>query len=450
MRPTPTLVLLALALAPAFGGATSYGADPPRPSAEGLPAFQAPAEPPSEDAAAPPPVVEPEGPLSLYDAFSLALLHNPGLASFSWEVRASEARAVQAGKARNPELELRFTRLSLNNDDPTDDDVGRRVIVRQELELGGERARREDVARAERTLAERDYEAKRDEVASVVAMRFVALLGAQRRTAEIEQALEFGERAREQVAKLVETGAVAGLENHRSQQQVALLRMDLDGARADRDAARLAVAATWASSSPRFSEAVGDLERITELPELETVLALARRSPAVGRSDIDIERAHSALRLAKAGRVPDLTVGAGLRWDDSNNGQDYLFELEFDLPLFDRNQGAVLEGRNNVAKAQAARAAAEIETVEAVSELYHASRAAAARAVTLRDEVLPAARAALETVRIGFEGNAETPDNLFDALRDLARAEVDYAEELVKHQQLLAMLEGLLGQPLPD
>jgi cobalt-zinc-cadmium efflux system outer membrane protein len=440
MSPTAIVVLVALALA---------GGETPRPTAEDLPAFEAPAKPPEDPAPTPPPVVEPEGPLTLEDAWSLALLHNPELATFSWEVRASEARAVQAGKALNPELELRFTRLSLNNDDPSDDEVGRRVMLRQGLELGGERGRREELGRAETKLAQADYEAQREEVASEVARRFAALLGAERRNAAVVKAVELGERTREQVAKLVETGAVAGLETHRSRQQVALLRLELERARADRDAARLALSATWGSSTPRFTEAVGDLERITPLPELETVLALAREGPAVSRSASDLERSRSALRLAKAGRVPDLTLGAGVRWeDDSSRGNDYLFEVEFELPLFDRNQGSVQEGKHGVAKAEAARQAAEIDTVETASELYHAARAAGARATLLHDEVLPATRAALETVRIGFEGNAETPDNLFDALRDATRAEIEYADALVEHQQLLALLEALLGQPV--
>src|SRR5262245_55870264 len=51
---------------------------------------------------------EPTGTISLRDALAAALLHNPELAAFSSEVRAREARALQAGLLPNPELDTEF------------------------------------------------------------------------------------------------------------------------------------------------------------------------------------------------------------------------------------------------------------------------------------------------------------------------------------------------------
>ena len=442
----------AIGLALAGGGLASTGAGEPaetRPSPQDLPAFVAPAEPPREPAPEQP-VVEPEGPLTLRDAWALALLHSPDLAAFSWEVRASEARALQAGKALNPNLELRFTRLGTADAPDLLDDVSRRIVVRQELELGGKRQKREDLAEAERDTAEWEYRAKRDEVASLVSVRFVELLGAQRRVEAHTRAVEFCGSIRDQVAKLVETGAVRGLEIHRSRREVGLARVALEEALAARDAARFALAATWGNPTPRFTEASGDLEPIVALPDIAEILQLARSSPAVARSETDLARSRAALALAKSGRVPDLTVGGGVRWDDNADGRDYLLELQFDLPLFDRKQGDVLEGRTNVAKAEAERAQVEASSVQTIAELYHGARAAGARATVLRDEVLPAAQATVEAVRLGFETKAETPDNFFDARRELTRAEVDFIEALVEHHRLVALLEGLLGQTIPE
>jgi hypothetical protein len=46
--------------------------------------------------------VEPTGTITLRDALSAALLHHPELQAFSAEVRAREARALQAGLLPNP------------------------------------------------------------------------------------------------------------------------------------------------------------------------------------------------------------------------------------------------------------------------------------------------------------------------------------------------------------
>src|SRR3990172_9857657 len=50
---------------------------------------------PADDASPPATPPEPKGDLELREALSLALLHNPELASFSIEVRAAEARTLQ-------------------------------------------------------------------------------------------------------------------------------------------------------------------------------------------------------------------------------------------------------------------------------------------------------------------------------------------------------------------
>ena len=50
-----------------------------------------------------------ENPLSLRETLTLSLLQNPDLAAFSWESRAREADALQAGILPNPELSVDLT-----------------------------------------------------------------------------------------------------------------------------------------------------------------------------------------------------------------------------------------------------------------------------------------------------------------------------------------------------
>ena len=51
-------------------------------------------------------ISEPTGEVTLQHALALALLENPKLRSYSLEVRAAEARVLQAGLLPNPEIEL--------------------------------------------------------------------------------------------------------------------------------------------------------------------------------------------------------------------------------------------------------------------------------------------------------------------------------------------------------
>lgn len=397
-----------------------------------------------------PVAVEEAAPLVLEDALALALMHNPELQAFSWEARASEARALQARKLPNPELDLRYYSLGIPRGVEDIDAARRRVFLRQDLELGGKRGRRSDLAGAERDLAGWDYEIKRIEVAALVATRFAELLGAQHDLDATGRAVEFCEKMHDTVSTLVRTGALRSVELHQSARQLALVRIDMKASESELAAARFRLAATWGSRSPRFTSAVGDLEAIGPLPAVELVLERAQEGPVTARWDSELERAEAALALAKAERVPDLRAGAGIRWQEEIDQHDFIVDLEFSLPIFDRNQGNVLEGRHNREKALAERKAAEVATGEIVAELYYQLAAAETRAVVLRDEVLPAANAAFEAFRLGFEQDASAPGDLFDSRRDLTRAETDYAAALVEYHRTRNALESVVGRPLAE
>jgi cobalt-zinc-cadmium efflux system outer membrane protein len=441
----------AIGLAAALGCCWALASDPlpsPQEIAKDTPTFRAPAEPPGKEAPEETPAPEPVGPLALRDALALALMRNPELAVFSWETRASEARALQAKKVPNPELDVRVYRLGIPRGSIEPDDKRTRVVLSQVLELGSKRKRRFNLARTEHSLAEWDYEAKRVEVAAVVAARFVAVLGAQRRVESQRRFVEYFEAMYERVKGLVEVGSMRSVEIHQTQRQVGLARIDLRRAEAELSAARLRMAAAWGSQSPRFEEAVGDLEDVATYPDIDTVIQLARQGPAIARWDAELARSEAALAVAKSGRVPDIRAGAGVRWQEHTEDEDYLIDLEIDLPLFDRKQGDIREARYGMSRAEAGRRAAEAETADAIAEFYYLLVEADARRSTLHDDVLPAARATFEAHRLGFDSQAENLGDLLDARRDLARAEVDYTDALVDYHQAFVTLEGIVGQGL--
>ena len=247
---------------------------------------------------------------------------------------------------------------------------------------------------------------------------------------------------------LVDSGTLASVETHRVARRAGLARIELQEAEAELAAARFSLAAVWGSRSPLFTEAVGDLERLKPLPDLETVLELASDNPLASRWDLELARTNAALALAKSGRVPDVDLGAGVRWDAGTGEPDYLIDLEIDLPIFDLKRGDVREAQHDLARAQAGQRAAASAGSENVAVLYYEVVAAGSRSRTMADEVTPAALAAFEAFRIAFEATAENLEDLLDARRDLTRAEVDRAEALVDYHVAFATLEQAVGETI--
>jgi cobalt-zinc-cadmium efflux system outer membrane protein len=444
---------LFVALGVAFGSGHTKERPPdsfpdPRPVAQDIPSFVAPEKPPKSDDEREPLGPEPAEPLGLQDALALALTRNTELEMFSWDVRSSEARTLQAGKIPNPELDFRVYRLGIPRVNADPDDSRSRVILSQVLQIGGKRRREVLLGQAENQLAGWDYEAKRIKVATTVTGHFVAVLGAQQRMESNRRFVEHLEQMRDRVSTLVETGAMRALESHQVARQVGLARIDLQRAESELAIARFRLAATWSNESPRFTEAVGDLEQVVSVPEIETVIELAQSSPAIARWDAEFERGEAAVALAKARSVPDITVGGGVRWQENVDERDYLVDVEIALPIFDRKQGEIREAQFNMARSKAAKESAEAMSREMIAEFYYQMTASRTVSMTMAEEVVPSARAAVESLRRAVEVEPARLGDFLDARRDLARAEVEYTDALVEYHQALAGLEGIVGHSL--
>ncbi len=101
----------------------------PRQLGAGLPAYAAPQTLPSGALLHTMPADELRGTISLHDALTAALLRNPDLAAFSWEVRSREARALQAGLLPNPELAFEIENFGGTDDTVISEDFDKPVII---------------------------------------------------------------------------------------------------------------------------------------------------------------------------------------------------------------------------------------------------------------------------------------------------------------------------------
>ena len=58
--------------------------------------------------------------------------------------------------------------------------------------------------------------------------------------------------------------------------------------------------------SGRNTEVVGDLAQLPPVPDVDTLILMAQDGPAIERWELELARSEAALRLAKAGRIPEL------------------------------------------------------------------------------------------------------------------------------------------------
>lgn len=390
----------------------------------------------------------PTGELTLRQAFSLALLHNPDLAAFSWEVQAKEAEALQAGLLPNPELAIDLENFAGSGEFSGTDAAETTVTLSQLVELGGKRAKRREAAALVANLAGWDYETKRIEVLTDTANAFIVVLASQERLAQSTELAAVAERFFQTVKARVEAGKVSPVEQSRAQVALASARLENERSARSLAAARKSLAALWGEADSTFTRAVGALDVIETVPSLVQLAGQIERNPDVARWTAEERQRRAGLKLARADALPDLTVGLGVRNDQGSGDNALVAGISIPLPVFDRNQGGVAAARAALNKSRLEQQAVRSKTLASLAERYRDLTSAYAESMTLKEQILPAAASAFEAATLGYQAGKFGFLEVLDAQRSLFEVWGQYLEALTSYHQARAEVERLIGAPL--
>lgn len=404
------------------------------------------------DLGAPPPdgrpAEEPKGVLALRGALGAALTGSPELAAHSWELRAAEARALQAGLAPNPELEMEVSEVGGTGELKGIDAAEAGVSVSQLIEVAGKRLKRARVAALEGGLAGWDYETTRLNVLTATAKAFVAVLAAQERVGLREESVRLAEQVLKTAAERVRSGKVPPLEETKAKVLAATSRIELRQAKLALEAARKRLAANWGSTAPAFERVGGRLGEPASPPPLAELAEALAANPDLARWDAEDELRAATLELEKANARGDVTVGAGVSWFNEINEGALMAGVSVPLPLYDRNQGGIREARALLEKARAQRRAAQVEVRTALADAHEALASAFAEADSLQRDVLPAAQAAFRAADEGYRQGKFGYLDVVDAEQTLVEAKQKRIDALAAYHTAVADIERLIGRPL--
>ena len=200
------------------------------------------------------------------------------------------------------------------------------------------------------------------------------------------------------------------------------------------------------------------LELTTELgfrridPDIETLreAALAVR-PDIRAKRYTFSQRESDLKLAKAYRIPDVTIGAGYAVQGAqgpdNPGQVAL-NAGIPLPLFNRNQGGIRQAEVSLQSAEAD-LDKTVNRVENEVEVAYRNLLQSRRLVEAYfGEVLEDARSTFSIVERAYERGGATILDLLDAARTSRTIQQNYIEALFDYQHHLFQLESAVGQEI--
>lgn len=391
---------------------------------------------------------EPPSELSLPQALAYTLEHSPQLQPYASDIRAAEARTLQAGLRPNPELGFEIEDLGAGSGGPFSASQST-LSLSQLIELGGKRAKRIDAAERERDVAAWDFEVARADALAETARAFYTVLAAQERLRLSKHLLDLAGQAHGTVQTLVDAGKASAIELSRSQVEMGQLQVASDSAQRGLNAARIELTGRWANNSPIFTTAMGEFPSTFAPPEPASIQEVISDSAYLQRWRAERESRGANIAFARAQAKPDLTLILGARDSrETEKGGSLVLGFSIPLPLSNRNQGTIKEAEVLAEKASQQERAVRAAIENAITANSERALSAHEQTQKLQISVIPAAQDAFDAVQEGYRAGKFGLLDVLLAQRALFDAQVQLSESQAMFLQNLVEIERFTGLPI--
>jgi cobalt-zinc-cadmium efflux system outer membrane protein len=320
--------------------------------------------------------------------------------------------------------------------------------ISQPIELSGKRAYRTAVAGKAQETAALQLQAKRLEVRADVSKAFYGVLIAEERMKLAKASLLNAGRATTAAAKRVLAGKISPVDEDKARVAEAVVRLELLQATSELASARATLAALWGSRSVNFSRIAGTLEQVPVFPPLDVLVQRLASAPALLAARTDSERQAALANLEKSRRIGDVAVSLGVKRSEELGRNQAIVGFSMPLPLFDRNQGAVLESLRRLDKSRDEFDAAALTLHAELLQAHARFEVARQQVATLRADILPRATSALDAATTGFEFGKFALIDVLDAQRTLLQTRSHYLQALGELHRAAADIDKLAGPAL--
>lgn len=376
---------------------------------------------------------------SLADALTLTLLNNPELNSFSYELRSSDAKTLQASLRPNPVLDVEIENIGAQIF------MQKTFLLSQMIELGGKRKARLQFAQSERDRVALDYEVRKRQLFVDTTLLFIDVLINQQKIAFLEENLKVLSEFYSIVENRIKAGKASVVEESNYTVLLTTAMIDLKNGQNELRNSKNKLAAQWKETSNDSYVVEGNLERIPVVVPLEDMGEFLQEHPQIVRSYFEDNLRASRVAVEKSKAIPDANLRGGPRYLDEAQKWVWIVGLSIPIPISDRNQGRIWESYENWEKLEKEKEAIWTKLLFDLNTTYSTIQTVFSEIVLLKNSVLPAAQRAYEFSYKGYELARYNYLELIETERSFRTSRIRYLQALGEYHKALAILQGLTG-----
>lgn len=376
--------------------------------------------------------------ISLAEAVALALDVNPELSASRREIAAAAGQIVQSRTRPNPEL-------GYSLEDTQSRTRTQSLQINWPIEMGGKRDARVNVAERNHDVAGADFDTRRADIRASVIAAYFEVLTAEERVALALASEELADKATDVVSKRVLAGKVSPVEETKSRVAGAGLRIESSQATGELRAAKLRLASLLGRDAVDVEVNSSVADAIPFLPSTNALRDRLRASPTIRRAQLEIQRRSAIVSLERSKAMPDITLSLGVKRPNELQRNQILLGISVPLPVFDRNQGNVLEAIQREEKARDELAAVNTKITTEVMQARERLATARDQLGVLVRTILPGAKSAYDAARVGFENGKFSFLDVLDAQRTYFASKSQYIRTVSEAHRADADIDRILG-----
>jgi cobalt-zinc-cadmium efflux system outer membrane protein len=379
-----------------------------------------------------------------------ALARNPTLVQAGAQVRISRGKALQAGLLPNPSIG--YVSEQMGAEGTAGELQG--MFVEQEIITG----RKLQLSRAkfmqEARQAELQVMAQQYRVLYSVRVAFYNTLARQVRLELRRQLRDNSDEAAKTVTELVNVGQA-------NRSDLLQAEVSLQRAKANLQMAESRYRGAWEELTavvgmpdvaPTAIEGQLDFETHQPLERQAALTELLTCSPQILVAQAEVTRDRIAVQRERVEPIPNLNVRAETGYNFETQDTVAGVELGVRLPLFDRNQGTLMQARAELTRAEAEVARIELMLRQRFARTYTEYESAMTLAASYQADVLPKAKEAYELYLDSFQKRRAAWPQVVDAQREYFELYEEYLDNVLSARRAEAelatyLLEGGLTQP---
>lgn len=384
--------------------------------------------------------------ITLQIAIDTAIINNPNLKVFAYEISSLEKLKIQAGLIPNPEVNFEVEDVFGSNELSGIKGSQYTLSIDKQFELGGKRSKRVALAETEIVSSKDNYELLKLDIIASVKTTFLSLYKVQLQIEQQSKFVKLNEEINLTISERVKAGRTSPAEE--SKVKVTLTNSKIELARLQRyfSSIQTQLNSQMGISGKNLIPITNLFESVLAPPTKQEIMGSTENIPSIKLLQNEVNVRQAKLELEKSIAIPNLTLSGGVRYLNEINSNSFVAGVSIPIPIFNNNHGNIMASEERLHQMNAIKNARKLDVIAQLNTAYNNLLSAYHNSLQLKNIIIQEADNAYQITKQGYLQGRFAFIDLLDAQRTLFETQTQYLFEISDYYDSLIEIEKITGK----